>query len=387
MNIKSMAFQLIGHCCKMLSNFIPNFKATQNALTAEFPFKGLYEEKPLWKNIPPLRPSTLDMSIIVPVYNSERFLPKCLDSIVNQKTKYKFEVICINDGSKDSSQDILNAYKTKYPNIIVISQTNQGISRTRNRGIAEASGKYIGFVDNDDYLNEHYIETILDKAYSTDADMIQVGHLRVNPEGTVLAPIHLKSDTSILSGDVDARINYVSGYIWGGAQKKEIYAQIRFPEGYWYEDMITRVLLMRVAKRIECISECLYYYVVHNTNASKTVWKEKGYKFLDQFYLAKSLAEYGNQTFGLTNDQTLYRTLLYELGTVLWLRTRHLKIKDCRKIFKIAAQYMVSIRPVTIHCKSQLERVYDKTFLNCNFAQWYMFSLGHMCYIKARNES
>ena len=92
----------------------------------------------------------VSVSVIVPVYNSEKFLSRCLDSIVAQKGS--FEIIAVNDGSTDKSGQILEAYAQKYKNIIVVNQENKGVSAARNQGMAKADGKYITFVDSDDWL-------------------------------------------------------------------------------------------------------------------------------------------------------------------------------------------------------------------------------------------
>lgn len=124
-----------------------------------------YPFKPLWGELPKLSENTKDLSIIIPVYNSERFLAKCLDSILNQQTQFDYEVICINDGSKDSSLQILNRYKELFSNkMVVVSQQNLGISTTRNNGIAMAKGEFVGFLDNDDtgfssVCGENYAES------------------------------------------------------------------------------------------------------------------------------------------------------------------------------------------------------------------------------------
>ena len=113
-----------------------------------------------------------DISIIVPVYNAEKYLVKCLDSLVNQ-TKKNIEIILVNDGSKDKSIDILNEYKEKYPDMItIISQENQGQSAARNSGIENATGKYIDFVDSEDYVSENMFEKLYEKAIEKDFDVV-----------------------------------------------------------------------------------------------------------------------------------------------------------------------------------------------------------------------
>ena len=102
----------------------------------------------------------MDISVIIPVYNVEQYLEQCLDSVVNQNTSLNIEIICINDGSTDNSLEILKAYEKVYPTLKVISQKNQGLSKSRNIGIKHASGTFLTFLDSDDYLTS---KTILDE--------------------------------------------------------------------------------------------------------------------------------------------------------------------------------------------------------------------------------
>lgn len=99
----------------------------------------------------------MKLSIIIPVYNSEKYIKRCLDSILNQSFS-DFEVICLNDGSTDKSLDILKKYEKKDKRIRVFSHDNQGIARTRNKGIKLAKGEYVMFIDNDDYIDFDYLE-------------------------------------------------------------------------------------------------------------------------------------------------------------------------------------------------------------------------------------
>lgn len=95
----------------------------------------------------------LKLSIIIPVYNTEKYVGECLDSSVEQDIlKNEYEIICIDDGSTDGSLNVLTEYSNKYENIHVYSQKNQGVSAARNAGISVASGKYVWFVDSDDYI-------------------------------------------------------------------------------------------------------------------------------------------------------------------------------------------------------------------------------------------
>ena len=111
--------------------------------------------------------SLIDLSVIIPLYNAEPFIRKCVDSLISQKTKYRYEIILVNDGSTDQTQKVMEEYSQKYPLLIqIVTQQNRGISVARNEGIAKARGKYIGFIDQDDWVKDQYIDCLL---YTSDA--------------------------------------------------------------------------------------------------------------------------------------------------------------------------------------------------------------------------
>lgn len=131
------------------------------------------------------------VSLIVPVYNSEEYLGKCLDSILNQ-TYQNFEILVVNDGSKDNSWKIIEEYKNKYPDkIVAINQENKGVAVTRNETVRKANGDYIMFVDNDDFLDKDYIETFITEAEKGDFDIVFGGYRRPNENGKILKTLKL----------------------------------------------------------------------------------------------------------------------------------------------------------------------------------------------------
>lgn len=125
------------------------------------------------------------VSIVVPVYNAENYIEKCLDSILNQSYK-NIEILAINDGSKDNSLKILKKIAKENKCIKVIDQENCGVAKTRNKAIKEATGKYIMFVDNDDYIDKEYIETFVDEIDKNDYDFVIGGYRRVDYSGNCL---------------------------------------------------------------------------------------------------------------------------------------------------------------------------------------------------------
>ena len=151
------------------------------------------------------------ISIIIPVYNSEKYLDRCFKSILDNKYD-NLEVIVINDGSSDNSQKIIDEYVKKYPKVFVsINQKNQGIGATRNNGIKKSTGEYIMFIDNDDFIDKDYIKTHLNHVLENDYDVVISGYKRVTDE------------KELFSVSLDGRYpwsKYVSIAPWGKIYKK-----------------------------------------------------------------------------------------------------------------------------------------------------------------------
>ena len=121
--------------------------------------------------------SLIDLSVIIPLYNAEPFIRKCVDSLISQKTKYRYEIILVNDGSTDQTQKVMEEYSQKYPLLIqIVTQQNRGISVARNEGIAKARGKYIGFIDPDDFIDESMFRKLLRAAMTGSYDVSYCGY-------------------------------------------------------------------------------------------------------------------------------------------------------------------------------------------------------------------
>ena len=132
------------------------------------------------------------VTVIVPVYNSEEYIGRCLQSILNQ-TYNNFEILVVNDGSKDNSLKIIKEYENKYPDkIISINQENKGVSITRNESIKKANGEFIMFVDDDDFIDRDYIETFVNTIRENDYDVVLGGYRRPNQDGKIIKKMQLK---------------------------------------------------------------------------------------------------------------------------------------------------------------------------------------------------
>ena len=133
----------------------------------------------------------MKISIVVPVYNVEKYLSKCLESLISQ-TLADIEIICINDGSTDKSLEILENYASKDNRVKIINQENQGVSTARNNGLACANGEYVTFVDSDDWLESNSCEELYNKAIQTNSDIVLFSHYDVFPNKKT--PYNLAND-------------------------------------------------------------------------------------------------------------------------------------------------------------------------------------------------
>lgn len=312
-----------------------------------------------------------DLSLIVPVYNSAKYLRSCIDSLLNQVTEYNYEVICIDDGSKDESLEVLCSYGER---IRTYTQKNVGISATRNRGLSLAVGEYVGFVDNDDMVEKDYVQKLMAVARNNDADYVKCGHKCYDKEMKNLLKEVTYPDAVRAGNDIE--ILKYDGYVWGGIQKRSLWSGFGFPHGYWYEDMITRSVLYRRSKVLVNISDTCYLKRIHDQNASVVLWNSRSYQSMDQFFLTKKLAEFGEK-FGIMVDEVQYRILLKELGLLLYKRTHALDMKYRKALFILAADMIHSKRlimekeyPDFIQKMKKYERIMDTSFCKRDFQLW-----------------
>lgn len=202
-------------------------------------------------------------SIIVPVYNVEKYLDKCLESILRQTFK-DFECIIIDDGSPDNSNIIIDKYVKLDQRFKVIHQKNMGLSAARNTGLDIAQRNYIVFVDSDDYIADEYLEKFALKIADTDADIVICGFVEAYKDYEKNKVFAVES-TEVIKQNILADV--WPSYVWNKCYKKDLFGDIRFPIGRVYEDLLTIPAVCLNAKRIECIPDKLYYYNRQNVNS------------------------------------------------------------------------------------------------------------------------
>lgn len=315
-----------------------------------------------------------DLSIIVPVYNAEKYLNECVDSLLNQETKYKYEIICVNDGSIDESTNILNNYHSD--KLKIIHQENKGISGARNAGLNISTGRYVGFVDNDDYVKNNYVEELLNNAYSNEADYVKCSYTIVDDKYNNVIDRKIYENITYLDLN-NTHINHdvLSGYMWGGCYKREIWNDFCFPVGYWFEDMIKSMYLYNRINVLSCITKTLYIKRKHKNNAADNLWKKENVKSLDQLYLVEAIEELKKQR-SIINTKITYECMLFELGEYLYKRTNKLPQSIRKDAFIVASSIIKKSKNYFLDKKSNYKEYYfQKSLLNSNYRLWKLICL------------
>lgn len=205
------------------------------------------------------------ISIIVPIYNVEKYLEKCLESILGQTFK-DFELILVDDGSPDNCGSICDRYLKLDSRVKVIHKENGGLSSARNAGLDIAIGEYVGFVDSDDWIDTNMYEILYSMAKETDADIIQCKFKELYNENNINIKINTSKFKLIdkfeaLNNLIDYGEMHVQMVVaWNKLYKKNLFDEIRFPNGKIHEDEFTTYKLLYKSKKVALIGNELYYY-------------------------------------------------------------------------------------------------------------------------------
>lgn len=229
------------------------------------------------------------ISIIVPIYNVEKYLKKCIDSLINQTYK-NLEIILVDDGSPDKCGEICDQYKTIDSRIVVIHKKNGGLSDARNCGVKASTGDYITFVDSDDYISNDYVEYLFNLLISKNADM------------SIIMPHKFKENDKDFFKEVNERVilyspnealkvmlyqKKFSNSAYGKLYKKELIKDIKFPVGKLYEDVgTTYKYILKCKNKIVYSNQHKYFYLIRNNSIMRSAYKKND---KDYFYQAEIL--------------------------------------------------------------------------------------------------
>lgn len=247
------------------------------------------------------------LSLIIPVYKVEQYLKKCLDSCLNQDIPLsEYEIIAVNDGSPDNSFAILKEYESKYPNIKILNQENQGLSMARNNGLEIAKGEYIWFVDSDDWIENNILKDLI-KNFESKPDIIQLKYqLTYENRATSGIPTVPFYPFKELSGkDLLRNKQYLPAPAQFCIYRKQFLDQynLRFVSGILHEDSEFKPRATYFAKKIILYNKVVYNYLQRENGSITSNFKLKNAK--DIIFVVKNLIDFSNRN---VNESQIKKT-------------------------------------------------------------------------------
>ncbi len=288
------------------------------------------------------------VSIIVPIYNVEKYLKECLDSIINQTYK-NIEILLINDGSPDNSKKIMEYYKKKDDRILCYYKENGGLSDARNFGLDKATGNYITFVDSDDYIDRNYIEKLYNQIKKDNSKISQCGFYDITDKGNILKSTFYKTIKKINKLDyiyqTYDKYNGENVVTWNKMYDKSIFDDIRFPYGKIHEDEFVIHKIIDKVDFISIVNEPLYYYRKNENSIMGKKYSIKRLDIIDAFEIKIKFYEENNYDILIINK---VKEFYIEILLTTYINSRKYisnkkinknianKIKFLRKNFKIS---------------------------------------------------
>lgn len=282
------------------------------------------------------------ISVIVPVYNVEPYLRKCVDSILAQ-TLPGIEIILVDDGSTDGSGFVCDEYARNNERIRVIHKENGGLSSARNAGLDAAKGEYVAFVDSDDCIAPEMYQRLLCALQESKADLSICGYQKVKAPGAQGVANTYACET--MTGMQAIEKLYTNDYVyftiaWNKLFKHSIFDSLRFPQGKLFEDGYAAFRYYYAAQTVVCLSECYYFYLTRNDSITNSQLSIKNLDGLDaevdsiDFLKAKGCFDL------LTKAQTKYAS-----AVILSLKRYSLKQKDVRLRFRTIKKDFIRLYP------------------------------------------
>lgn len=275
-----------------------------------------------------------DLQIVIPVYNVEKYVKECLDSVKKQVTSYRYKVVIVDDGSIDNSATIIDSYKAD--NWEIIHKQNGGLSSARNEGIRKIDARYIMFLDSDDYLPAGALQSMLDVAYRYDADLVQGGTYRALRNEKLIDKYRYKKMHPIVD------LKESQGFAWGKIYKNNLFSEIVFPVGYLFEDTMISFMIFTTIRDGYYIPAMTYVYRDNETSITNTLVNNP--RVVETYWITeKMIIEFKER--GIT-ESAIYREMV--LNQI---------ICNCRRL---------------IHLPESIQK--DVFILSCNLIESYPFN-------------
>nr|WP_240541645.1 glycosyltransferase family 2 protein [Bifidobacterium callimiconis] len=297
--------------------------------------------------------SDCDVSIIVPAYNVERYIKDCLTSLATQHSRYSFEIIVVDDGSTDTTPQLIDQCARHYDNIRVITQKNRGFSGARNTGLNHATGKAIMFVDSDDMVQPGHIEAFASALFNNKCDYVTGSYTRIREDGSIRG--------------IGERPRTI-GSPWGRIFRNVVWEKVRFPEGYLFEDTVFRYCIQPIYTEL-IIDDTSYEYRSRRSSISYTF---KGSpRSIDTYWIIEELID-ECRVLGIPLDQRLYARTIRQFGPIAYLRVSDLENDIQAAFFCCCSQLLNAIPEFQIY-KYTIEGALapiEKALLEGNYQMW-----------------
>lgn len=267
------------------------------------------------------------ISVIIPVYNTEKYLSKCLESVINQTLK-DIEIIVINDGSTDSSQNIIDLYTSKDDRIISIIKENGGLSDARNMGIDNSNGNYLAFIDSDDYIDEYMLENMYNLSQKHQSEIVLCDLVKVNEKGEEFRDLPQSpqlADKIILKDDFTI-FGEMSCFACNKIFKKSLFNKHRFKKGIHFEDIELIPKLVLDSTVLSKINQPFYKYFERQDSITKSHTK----RGLDMFLAVNEVSNYFKNSVYNNSKTDLKRFQIFQgyysyLAYVAYVKDKSLK--------------------------------------------------------------
>ncbi len=311
------------------------------------------------------------LSIIIPIYNVENYIDRCLNSIFSQdSTINDYEVICVNDGTPDKSMDIVNRYADKYGNICIINQENKGLSVARNAGLKIARGKYIWFVDSDDYVSPNSVKEIeaTINGIGSDIDVIPFDFNQDSNGSVTRLSVFTKTKYKKFYNSIHEGYFFCRKLPSGICQRflfnrdflerKQLY----FTPGIYHEDQDFMFRCYTKAKKIMPVQEAWYNYVIRDSGSITSTFKIK--RFYDIMKIIDSFSELSR------NNHNVYEITILQEG-IFGLSNGLLRSK-----YRYEAEYKKFLKENKSNIKKYFLTSYFKSIRKNSLGKTYRFFIG-----------
>lgn len=304
-----------------------------------------------------------DLSIVVPAYNAESTIVECIKSVICQNTNFEYELIIVNDGSTDRTRQLIEEIDDNH--IVLINQENRGFSGARNRGIDEATGKYIMFLDSDDYLVGNCIDSMMEKIISENADIIQGSSYSFFENSDVKRYTSLKN--KVIEKDTKQMISN-PGFPWAKIYRRDLFENLRFPLDVWFEDTIVCMILFRLCNKAVVTDEVVYAYRINPEGITQKARHSK--KCVDHYWVMEYVLEKASEL-GLPSDQLQYEMVRSHMSTLLYRRISLMDDKIIESAFVLASHMLDKIRPNNYICNDNfIVKDIERAFKTKNYKLW-----------------